>query len=98
MLKQIRVIFFAILILLCSGCIYTNVKYPMDEDVLNTELGTKVGKANNHIVLWLFAWGDAGTQAAAQNGDIKIIKHLDTERVVYLFGVYSRVSTIAYGD
>ena len=44
------------------------------------------------------AWGDAGTEAAARDGNIKVIKHLDVERNMWLFGLYARVTTIAYGD
>ena len=91
-------LFLFLLLLLQAGCLYTNVKYPLDEDLYNTDLGSKVGKASNHIVLWLVAWGDAGTEAAARNGKIKVVKHLDAERYVLLFGLYSKVTTVAYGD
>ena len=85
-------------IIFLSSCAYSKVILPLDTDVNNTELGTKVGYASNKSILWLFAWGDAGTAAAARNGDIKVIKHLDLEQQIYLFGVYSKYTTIAYGD
>jgi hypothetical protein len=97
-MRKFLLVFLIALSFLQSGCLYTNVKYPLDEDLLNTDLGSKVGKASNHIVLWLFAWGDAGTEAAAKDGNIKIVKHLDAERYVLLFGLYSKVTTVAYGD
>lgn len=82
---------------LLSGCIYGNVVTPLDTDVAETELGSKVGKASIHSILYLFAWGDAGTEAAARDGDIHVITHLDEEYRIVLFGLYTRNTTIAYG-
>jgi hypothetical protein len=81
-----------------SGCVYSNVITPLDENVEETKLGSKTGRANVYIVAWLFAWGDAGVEAAARNGDLQVINHLDTEREIILFGLFSRITTIAYGD
>ena len=77
---------------------YSDIKYPLDTDVNNTELGSKVGVASFQTALWLFAWGDAGTAAAAAQGNIKVIKHLDSQKKFIFFGAYSKVTTIAYGD
>ena len=87
-----------LLSLILSGCIYMDVQRPLGTEFNKTELGTKTGQASCHSVLWLFAWGDAGTKAAAENGGIKIIRHVDTKIFSVLFGLYSRVTTIAYGD
>ena len=81
-----------------TGCVFAKVKMPLDKDVSVTQLGAKVGKANAHTVLWLVAWGDASTAKAADNGRIKTINHLDAEVLFILFGVYSRRTTVAYGD
>lgn len=91
---------FALLITLtiCSACVYSKVKLPLDTDLQETTLGDKVGEASLRSVLFLFAWGDASTHAAAKNGDITTIKHLDAEYSSYLFGLYSKRTTIAYGD
>jgi len=51
-----------------------------------------------YSILWLFAWGDAGQARAARSGDVTIITHMDREMQVILFGLYSRVTTIVYGD
>jgi hypothetical protein len=85
-------------ILFLSGCAYVNIKAPLDKDVNRTELGSKVGISSSKSVLWLFAWGDAGTEAAARNGGITTITHLDAAYRAYLFGLYSERETIAYGD
>ncbi len=96
MRKSIAVLMFFSLLL--SGCIYMDVQRPLGTEFNKTELGTKTGQASCHSVLWLFAWGDAGTKAAAENGGIKIIHHADTKVFSVLFGLYSRVTTVAYGD
>lgn len=83
---------------LLSGCVYSNVRFPLDEDLWNTELGSKLGIASNYSVLWLFAWGDAGVKQAAANGEIKVVNHMDMGVESYLFGAYMRRDTIVYGD
>jgi len=106
MFKSIRnflcpVLFAAIIFsVVLSGCImFTKVRLPLDIDTSQTQLGEKTGKSHAYSILWLFAWGDAGTAAAAKNGGITIINHLDTEYFWLLGGVlYYRQTTIAYGD
>jgi hypothetical protein len=51
-----------------------------------------------YSVLWLFAWGDAGAAAASKNGGITTLTHMDREVYSILFGIYSRHTTIVYGD
>ncbi len=84
--------------LLASGCLYSKVQRPLDRDFNTTELGTKEGRSTNHSILWLVAWGDAGTRAAADNGGISVIRHADQEFMVLLFGLYARYTTVVYGD
>lgn len=80
------------------GCVYLNATYPLDTNMNRTPAGTKRGEASIHSVLWLVAWGDAGTQAAARNGGISIIHNADDKDLVILGGVYARRTTIVYGD
>ena len=82
-----------------SGCAYINVKTPFDTDLNQTTLGEKVGNASSYSFLWLFAWGDAGTAAAAKDGNITVINHMDQHTVSVLAGIlYYRTTTIVYGD
>ena len=83
---------------LFSGCIYTHIQTPLDIDLDRTQLGDKIGKAQWQSVLWAVAWGDAGTQAAAHQGGLKVINHADGETFVILFGVYASQTTILYGE
>ncbi|MCB0324964.1 MAG: TRL-like family protein [Bdellovibrionales bacterium] len=81
-----------------SGCLYTDIKTPLDTDVAETTLGTKVGRASARSYLFLFATGDASVEAAARDGFITTIRHLDAQQKVVLFGLYTETTTIAYGD
>lgn len=95
-----KLLLLILLISLCntSGCIYSNVTSPLDTNVTETRLGTKIGRSKARSVFYLVAWGDAGVARAAKNGDLKVVHHLDVEVLSILFGLYSEVSTIAYGD
>lgn len=81
-----------------SGCVYSNIRFPLDEDLWKTELGSKVGTASNYSILWLVAWGDAGVKKAAEQGGITTINHMDMGIESYFFGAYVRRDTIVYGD
>lgn len=81
-----------------QGCVYTNITTPLDVNLDRTELGSKVGESSWQSVLWLVAWGDAGTQAAAENGQITTVNHADTRQFMVFLGVYRKVTTVVYGD
>jgi hypothetical protein len=83
---------------LLSGCLYTHVLEPLDKDVNRTVLGQKKGEASMESVLWLVAWGDAGTAAAAKQGGITTVNHMDREFLNVIFGIYTKTTTIVYGD
>ena len=90
--------FALVLIFLFSGCLYTKIKTPLDTDVSETQLGEKTGSSSYYCILWLVAWGNGGTEAAAKNGGITTVNHLDSEYFSILFGLYSRRTIIAYGN
>jgi hypothetical protein len=83
---------------LLSGCIYSNVAIPLDTDLDETKLGANVGRSEAQSILWLFAWGDAGIQAAAKRGRLTTLRHADQRTLMVLFGLYTRQTTIVYGD
>lgn len=87
-----------LLVVFGSGCLYSHITLPLDTNLQETELGSKVGRSSFKSVLWLVAWGDAGTQAAARDGGIRVLRHADTERFVVFFGLYYTQHTIVYGD
>ncbi|HVN40273.1 MAG TPA: TRL domain-containing protein [Myxococcota bacterium] len=75
-----------------------NVTTPLDTDLDQTKLGTKVGKSEAQLVLGLVAWGDAGTQEAAKNGNITVLRGADQEQLSILGLLYVRYRTVVYGD
>lgn len=93
-----RLLPLALVAALLSGCAYSNVQRPLGTEFNKTPLGTKTGKASSRSVLWLVAWGDAGTRAAAEQGGISVIHHADVRIFFLLFGLYSEMTTIVYGD
>jgi len=98
-MKHFQVMVAVLLVaVLCGGCLFSHVRTPLDTDLDRTQLGTKTGEASIHSILWLVAWGDAGTAAAAKEGHIATIRHMDTEIVSILFGAYYRQTVIVYGD
>lgn len=95
---MMRPLFCLLTTVLFSGCVYSNIRMPLDEDLLKTEFGSKTGISSNYSVLWLVAWGDAGVKKAADNGGLKVVNHVDMGVKSFLFGLYTRRDTIAYGD
>ena len=93
-----RMVALLLAVALASGCMYTQVRVPLDTDFQETALGTKVGRSHYQCWLWLFAWGDAGSQAAAQQGQLATIRHADTQIFALLFGLYVRQTTVVYGE
>lgn len=85
-------------LLAASGCAYTNIRGPYDVNIDNTQFGTKIGRSSNYSILWLVAWGDGGYKAAADEGDITVMKHADYQLTMVLLGLYARQTTIVYGD
>lgn len=94
----LRLIIAALVLGLLGGCIYANVQTPYDLDLDRTVLGQKQGRSSAQSVLWLVAWGDGGTAAAAKDGGITTVNHMDREVLSVLFGLYMRTTTIVYGN
>jgi hypothetical protein len=97
-LHVLRLAVLSVFILAATGCAYLHIQRPLDMDYDRTELGAKQGRASSHAVLWLVAWGDSGSKAAADAGNVKVIRHADIEVYSVLFGLYTRTSTVVYGD
>ena len=87
-----------VVILGLTGCLYSHVKAPYDTHLDKESIGPKQGVASAYSVMWLVSWGDQGIAAAAKSGDIKTVTHMDQEVFSILFGLYTKTSTIVYGD
>ena len=96
MLKRLWLLLFTLP--LFTSCLYTNVQQPLDLDLAASRLGDKVGTSRLKSVLWAVAWGDAGTQAAAQNGGLTVIHHADEHIFSILGGLYYVQTTVLYGE
>ncbi len=79
-----------------GGCI--NITTPLDTNLHDTRLGALRGEASSHSVLLLFAWGDAGTHAAAEDGGLEIVRHADQRLFAVGPFIYTRYTTVVYGD
>jgi len=97
-MRRIIFMFIILISLLSAGCAYVNIRSPYDDNLQNTDLGSKKGIASAYSVLWLVSWGDASYAAAAKNGNIKVLKHADQEIQTILFGIFNRWTIIVYGD
>ena len=91
------ILLFSLITFILSGCFYY-VQQPLDTDFSKTELGTKKGESYAYELFWVFAWGNAGSKSAAENGNLKIIRHADTSDFILLYGLYAKRTTIVYGD
>ncbi len=87
-----------IVMLLETGCLYSHVKAPYDTHLDKEAIGSKQGVASAYSVLWLVSWGDQGIAAAAKSGGIKRVTHMDQEVFSILFGLYTKTSTVVYGE
>ncbi len=81
-----------------TGCVYTHVTLPLSTELNKTELGHKRGEASMSSYFWLIAIGDAGAAAAAKQGGISVMTHMDREYKSVFYGIYSKTTTIVYGD
>ena len=78
------------------GLMYQNTRAPLDVDYDSSKLGKK-GSASTECVLGLFSWGDASTEAAAQNGGVTTINHADYD-FFNVLSVYAKYTTTVYGN
>jgi len=98
-MRKMKVLAAALLVMVVSvGCLYSHVLTPYDTNLDKTVLGQKEGKAVMYSVLGLVAWGDASTAAAAKQGGIAQVNHMDREFKNIFFGFYTETTTIVYGD
>jgi hypothetical protein len=99
MRKFAIILLFAIsLAVFLNGCVYTNVKLPMQAMLATEEVDTaKVGSSEAIVVLWLIALGDASVKKAMDNGGISKVHHVDTETFSIL-GIYTKYTVKVYGE
>lgn len=87
-----------LLALSLTGCVYTDIRVPMSTEFHNTQTAKKMGESSSRSVAWLVAWGDAGLQQAATNGQLSTLAYADQAFINILFGLYMQRTTIVYGN
>lgn len=109
MIRALLVASLALLAVGSSGClvapvvpptalVYTGFEAPLDLDFEDqTNLGSKKGEASTTNILGLISFGDASSEKAAREGNIQMIRHADY-RFTCVLGLFSRFTTIVYGD
>ncbi len=98
MKKSLYLILAAVACLTLSGCVYSNVRVPMSGEFRNTKTVAKSGEATTRLIAWMVAWGDAGLQKAAKNGQLTTLEYADYAFVNVLFGLYMSNTTVVYGN
>lgn len=78
-----------------SAVIYTDVKGPVA--VTGNSGSSKVGTAKATGILGILATGDASIDAAAKNGGITKIHHVD-EHATNILGLFATYEVIVYGE
>ena len=97
-MKYLKMTFLCIATALMTGCAYTNIQMPLDKNFNQTDISSKEGTGSTHTVLYLVSWGDSGAKAAAEQGEITTINYADRQIFSVLFGLYTRLTTVVYGD
>jgi hypothetical protein len=81
------------------GTLYTEISAPLDLNSAGGKtIGEKKGESTCISILGLVAVGDAGLKAAAENGGLTTIRHLDYKFKNVFFGFFTRYTTVAYGE
>jgi hypothetical protein len=97
-MKLIAPVVLLVVVVILSSCVYTQITMPLTTELNRTELGHKRGESSMYSYFWLVAVGDAGAATAAKRGGISIMTHMDREYQSVLYGIYTRTTTIVYGD
>lgn len=82
------------------GFVYTEVSAPhyVGDNIASTSISSmKRGEATVSTILGLFATGNASVEAAARNGGITKISHVDYQSKSIL-GFYATFTTVVYGQ
>jgi hypothetical protein len=77
--------------------VFTNIKAPIDIDANGSPMPSKKGESSSINVLGIVAVGDASVKAAADDGGLVRVEHIDYE-FLNVLGVFSKFTVIAYGE
>ena len=81
------------------GALYSKIEAPLDLNSAGGKvIGERRGESSSIAILGLVAVGDAGLKAAAEEGGLTRITHVDYKLKNVLFGAYAKFTTVAYGE
>ncbi|MBN1476838.1 hypothetical protein JXA47_08795 [Candidatus Sumerlaeota bacterium] len=80
-----------------QGLLFSNIESTIDIDTDETDLGSRRGESSSYAALGLFSFGKASVAAAAEEGDVLIINHVDYA-YLNVIGLFQRFTVIVYGD
>ena len=79
------------------GFAFTNVNAPIQTEFNRTPVAMNKGEASTANILGLFAWGDASVKAAVEDGKLRTV-HFVEYSMLSVLGIYSKFTTVAYGE
>ena len=112
-MKNILTVLSAAAVLILSGCAMSNsnlgyggqptgvvyANYNTPGSIANTTVKpVKSGEACTHGVLWVAAWGSAGTDDAVKSAGITKIANVQYSNTSILSGLYSKYCTVVTGQ
>lgn len=79
------------------GILFSDISSTVSTDMNRTPVSVAEGRARSYSVLGIIAWGDSSLTAAAREGKLKYVTHLDFEYYNILF-CYQRFTLVARGE
>lgn len=105
-MKKVCLLAAASAAVLFAGCIsapftppmglYSEVSAPLSTEGA-IDIGSKTGEATAKTILGLVATGDCSIAAAAKNGGLSTVKHVDY-RYKNILGIVQETTVVVYGD
>lgn len=85
--------------LLLTGC-FADLKTPMISLSANhnATAQVRVGSATCYQYVWVIGMGDCSVATAMRNGGLTRIHHVDTSMRTILFGAFSELTIMVYGE
>ena len=91
--------FFYLAVLVCGMMSVASCSSVVPLAATSNNVGAKCGTATETRILGLFPFkGDHGIDAAAKNGGIKKISHVDVEKYNICGYLYTKTTTRVYGE
>ncbi len=85
-----------------TGCalLYNDLKTPLPALSVegDTQARTHIGTSSCASYVWVVALGDCSVETAMKNGNITKVHHVDSEFKSLFLGIYTRFTTVVYGE